>query len=305
MKKHYSLLMAFLVAFSSFFVSCSENENGSDTATCKIAVISDGDGVVAITNYIGTSVDVLVGDKVEVVASPADGSAFIGWYVGDNDIPVSADNKYTFTVTEDMTLTAKFKLRFDPNGHEYVDLGLPSALKWATCNVGATAPEEYGGYYAWGETEEKSVYDWKTYKWCIDRDDNMTKYCTDEDFGDVDNRIVLDLQDDVARAQWGGSWRMPTHEEFKELLDNCAWQWTTLNGVDGYKVFALNGNSIFLPAAGCRFESQSIGSYGFYWASSLCEYSSSDAYHLRFGSDEYWCGNLQRCYGFSVRPVCE
>ena len=194
----------------------------------------------------------------------------------------------------------------DPyNGHEYVDLGLPSGLKWATYNVGATTPEEYGGYYAWGETEEKSVYDWKTYKWCKGSDDKMTKYCVDEDFGDVDNRIVLDLQDDVARAQWGGAWRMPTHEEFKELLDNCAWQWTTLNGVDGYKVFALNGNSIFLPAAGCRFESQSIGSYGFYWASSLCEYSSSDAYHLRFSSEEYWCGNLQRCYGFSVRPVCE
>ena len=194
----------------------------------------------------------------------------------------------------------------DPyNGHEYVDLGLPSGLKWATCNVGATTPEEYGDYCAWGETVEKQVYDWKTYKWCKERDDKMTKYCVDDDFGDVDNRIVLDLQDDVARAQWGGAWRMPTHEEFEELLDNCAWQWTTLNGVDGYKVFALNGNSIFLPAAGCRSESQSIGSNGFYWTSSLCEYSNCDAYHLHFGSDEHWCDDLQRCYGFSVRPVCD
>lgn len=194
----------------------------------------------------------------------------------------------------------------DPyNGHEYVDLGLPSGLKWATCNVGATTPEEYGDYCAWGETVEKQVYDWKTYKWCKGRIDKMTRYCVDEDYGDVDNRIVLDLQDDVARAQWGGAWRMPTHEEFKELLDNCAWQWMTQNGVDGYKVFALNGNSIFLPAAGCRFESQSFGSNGFYWTSSLCEYSNCDAYHLYFGEDEYWCDNLQRYYGFSVRPVCD
>ncbi|MDD6782411.1 MAG: hypothetical protein PUD89_05750, partial [Bacteroidales bacterium] len=103
------------------------------------------------------------------------------------------------------------------NGHEYVDLGLPSGLKWATCNVGATAPEAYGDYYAWGETTTKSTYEWSTYKWCDGSYDTQTKYCTSSSYGTVDNKTVLDLADDAARANWGGAWRMPTDEEWTEL----------------------------------------------------------------------------------------
>ena len=198
----------------------------------------------------------------------------------------------------------------DPyNGHEYVDLGLPSGIKWATCNVGATSPEEYGGYYAWGETEEKSNYDcdWSTYKWCNGSYDCMTKYCTDGSYGTVDNKTVLDPEDDVAHIKWGGSWRMPTKAEQDELRDNCTWTWTTQNGVDGYKVTGPNGNSIFLPAAGFRYGTEVFdrGSYGDYWSSSLISNYSSSAYDLNFYSGNYDWYYSGRCRGRSVRPVSE
>ena len=193
------------------------------------------------------------------------------------------------------------------NGHEYVDLGLPSGIKWATCNVGATSPEEYGGYYAWGETEEKSNYDWSTYKWRNGSYGSMTKYYTDGSYGTVDNKTVLDPEDDVARVKWGGSWRMPTKAEQDELRDNCTWTWTIQNGVNGYKVTGPNGNSIFLPAAGYRLGTNlyDSGSYGYYWSSSLGSSYSSDAYYLYFYSGGYgWDGGI-RCSGHSVRPVLE
>ncbi len=188
-----------------------------------------------------------------------------------------------------------------------VDLGLPSGLKWASCNVGATAPEEYGGYYAWGETEEKSDYDWDTYKYCNGTYTSMTKYCTSSSYGTVDNKTTLEPNDDVATVKWGGSWRMPTKAEQDELRNNCTWTWTTLNGVNGYRVTGPNGNSIFLPAAGYRDGSEvySQGSYGYYWSSSLNSSYSYYAYYLYFYSIYYgWDYYYYRCYGLTVRPVC-
>ena len=154
--------------------------------------------------------------------------------------------------------------------HEYVDLGL--SVKWATCNVGATKPEEYGDYFAWGETQPKSNYDWSTYKYCNGSYKTLTKYNNSSSYGTVDNKTTLDLSDDAARANWGGSWRMPTRAEQDELRNNCTWTWTTQNGVNGYKVTSKsNGNSIFLPAAGYRDDSSlnNAGSTGYYWSSSL------------------------------------
>ena len=192
-------------------------------------------------------------------------------------------------------------------GHEYVDLGLPSGLKWATCNVGANNPWEYGGYYAWGETEEKSNYSWSTYKWCNGSYDSLTKYCTSSSYGTVDNKTVLDPEDDVAHVKWGGSWRMPTKAELDELRNNCTWNWTTLNGVNGYTVTGPNGNSIFLPAAGYRYgtEVNSRGSYGYYWSSSLLSDHSYGAHLLGFSSGYHDWSYGGRCNGLSVRPVSE
>ena len=192
----------------------------------------------------------------------------------------------------------------DPaNGHEFVDLGL--SVKWATCNVGANSPDEYGDYFAWGETKPKDYYDWSTYKWRNGNYNNLTKYCTESDYGTVDNKTVLDLADDAAHANWGGAWRMPTLEEQRELLDNCTWTRMKVNGVNGYTVTGPNGNSIFLPAAGCRYDSDlgNVGSNGIYWSSSLGTNDSLYAYNLFFSSGiEGWDIGI-RYYGRSVRPV--
>ena len=192
------------------------------------------------------------------------------------------------------------------NGHEYVDLGL--SVKWATCNVGASTPEGYGYYFAWGETQPKSTYNWSTYKWCSGGDyKSQTKYCTRSDYGFVDNKTVLEPADDAATANWGGSWRMPTKAEQDELCNNCTWTWTTQNGVNGYKVTSKsNGNSIFLPAAGYRYASSldCAGGFGYYCSSSLYSDYPNYAYVLFLtgsvsrGSGNRYCGN-------SVRPVCQ
>ncbi len=193
------------------------------------------------------------------------------------------------------------------NGHEYVDLGL--SVMWATCNVGADSPEDYGDYFAWGETEPKDDYRCSTYKW-RDVYENYTKYCTDNDHGNVDNKTVLESTDDAAIVNWGGVWRMPTVAEMKELTMQCTWTWTTQNGVNGCKVTSKsNGNSIFLPAAGCYYYEYGLtdaGLSGVYWSSSLDTYNSDQAIGMYFiGSGEgYSGGGLSRCYGLSVRPVC-
>ena len=197
-----------------------------------------------------------------------------------------------------------------PDSHEWVDLGLPSGTLWATCNVGAKFPEDYGDYFAWGETEPKDYYDWSTYKWCNGDEKTLTKYCNKSSFGYngfVDNKTELDPEDDAAYVNWGSSWRMPSQEQMQELCDNCTWQWTLLNGVNGYLVTGVNGYSLFLPAEGRRSDNslEYVGSYGFY-RSRILYNSPINAYGLIFYFDEeYWYGSDAdyRDYGFSVRPV--
>ena len=188
-------------------------------------------------------------------------------------------------------------------GHKYVDLGLPSGLKWATCNVGATEPWEYGGYYAWGETEEKNYYSWSTYKWGGRNGGStfVTKYCTESDSEFFDGKIILELEDDVANVKWGGSWRMPTIDEINELKDKCTWEWTSNNGVYGCKVTGNNGNSIFLPSAGSGDEPYL--NVGYYHSSSLSDYDSHITFSLYF--NQFGCSerSFYRSGGFCVRPV--
>ena len=175
------------------------------------------------------------------------------------------------------------------NGHEFVDLGLPSGLKWATCNVGATKPEEYGDYFAWGEIKPKQRYD----------DDNYTYKSNPE---------TLPLSADAANVSWGGSWRMPTKAEQDELRKYCTWEWIAQNRLKGYKITSKkNGNSIFLPAAGYRSSSYlyGAGSSGSYWSSSLSTSDSCLAYYLSFGSSDVGWYDYYRYYGQSVRAVCE
>ena len=194
------------------------------------------------------------------------------------------------------------------NGYEAVDLGL--SVKWAIMNIGANAPEESGDYFAWGETEPKdnyNWYNWETYKWCKGSKTTLTKYCTNSDYGTVDNKTILDLKDDAAHANWGGTWRMPTFDEFTELQTKCSWKWTTQNGVTWQKVTGPNGNSIFLPAAGYRYDSSfsHAGSSGYYWSSSLYTGSPLYGWYLYFNPSNFYMNYNSRYYGRSVRAVCQ
>ena len=192
------------------------------------------------------------------------------------------------------------------NNHEYVDLGLPSGTLWATCNVGANAPEEYGSYFAWGETAPKEVYNWETYKWCNGTSDTMTKYCTDGSFGTVDGKTELLPDDDAAHVNWGASWCIPTQEQCFELSNNCTWTWTKLNGVNGQLVTGPNGNTMFLPAVGRHWNDSldEAGSWGCYWSRSLYSDRPISAFYLYFNSEDVsWSYNIGRYFGFAVRAV--
>ena len=218
---------------------------------------------------------------------------------------------------------------------EYVDLGLPSGTLWATCNIGASSPEEYGDYFAWGETsgynDGKTDFSWSTYKWMTSGQSSwqyVTKYTfadgqTSGCWYDSDGNYVgttvngvtytdkteLDLEDDAAYVNWGAGWRMPSHAQQQELVNSSytSTEWTTMNGVYGRKITSLtNGNSIFLPAAGYRYNGSlnDAGSGGYYWSRSLCSYYSGDAWLLDFLSGVVFTGNGNgRYYGQSVRPV--
>ena len=177
-----------------------------------------------------------------------------------------------------------------------IDLGLPSGTKWASWNIGASKPEEYGGYYAWGETEEKDYYDWSTYIYC----DGSSWTC--HHIGDD----IAGTEYDVAHVKWGGSWRMPTRTQQDELRENCTREWTQQNGVNGIRVTGPNGNSIFLPAAGDRRDDylRSEGSGGYFWSSSLSPYYEGDACSLGFSSGFWGWGSGDRYVGNSVRAVC-
>ncbi len=197
--------------------------------------------------------------------------------------------------------------------HAYVDLGLPSGLLWATCNVGADNPEDYGDYFAWGETQPKEYYDWSTYQYANGtswQDPQLTKYCTNADYGYngfTDDLTTLLPEDDAATANWGSDWRMPTKEEWQELYNNTTVTWTTQNGVNGRLFTASNGNSLFLPAAGCRYYSglDYAGSWGSYWSSSLNTVYPGSAWFFCFVSDDFRMSSDDYRYrGFTVRPVC-
>ena len=197
------------------------------------------------------------------------------------------------------------------NGHEWVELGLPSGLLWSTTNIGAENPEDYGNYYAWGETATKETYTWDTYSLCNGTSNTITKYCNDPNFGDngfTDSLTILETTDDAAATNWGSGWRMPTQTEMQELIHNCTHEWTTRNGVNGRLFTGPNGNTIFLPAAGFRYRTSlhEAGYYGLYWSSSLVTGSLINAWGLFFDSDNCGSGNYNyRYYGRPVRPVCE
>ena len=221
-------------------------------------------------------------------------------YVG----PVAPMQGFFVHVTEETTVSFRGTALHED---DYVDLGLPSGLLWATCNVGADSPEDYGDYFAWGETTPKDVYNWSTYQYGNDWN-QMTKYCNDSYYGYngfTDNLTTLLPEDDAATTNWGDGWRMPTEEEWEELLNNTTVTLTTQNGVNGRLFTASNGNTLFLPAAGNRTGSSlfDAGSFGVYWSSSLNTGNPFSARFFTFYPGDYGIGYADRYYGRSVRPV--
>ena len=262
------------------------------------------------------------GETLTFTATPADGYYFTQWSDGNTD------NPRTINVgKDDISLTAEFVTATIAT----VDLGLPSGNLWATCNVGAINPWNYGNYYAWGETHTKDNYNWKTYKYCNGAYNSLTKYNYDAEYGTVDNKTTLESADDAATAVFGAAYSIPTLADWKELADECYWVWTAdynNRGVNGYVVYRAKADAdkgakvykddtpsasysnsdahIFLPAAGCRDYSDlySVGDSGNYWSSSLSEGTPNDARVCDFNSSSvYPSDSGGRCYGFSVRPV--
>ena len=243
------------------------------------------------------------GAECTLAAIANEGYIFLRWT--ENGEVVSTETTYSFTVTADRDLVADFA---GSEAGAYVDLGLPSGLLWATCNVGAEMPEDYGNYFAWGETQPKDYYDWSTYQYCNGSENTLTKYCNNSSYGYngfTDDLTILLPEDDAATANWGSDWRMPTQAEIQELLDNTTFTWTQLNGVNGRLFTAANGNSLFLPAAGYRGDSSLFyaDSIGNFWSSSLK--TDGPNYARRFYSDwgNYGNGSSWRSCGQSVRPV--
>ncbi len=224
---------------------------------------SDGNGTGAFTSQL-TNLTHSTTYYIRAYATNSEGTSY-------------GEQKYFSTLSDGMI-----------NGHQYVDLGLSSGLKWATCNIGADSPEDYGNYYAWGETETKAEYT---------EDNSVT-------FGQQLNDISGNAQYDAAAANWGGSWRMPTRDEIRELIYNCSWTPETQNGVDGFKVTGSNGNYIFIPASGYRDGSSSY-IYGecYYWSSTPHQYSSDYSYIL-YSDYEYQSEDMNYRYrGLTIRPV--
>jgi len=242
-------------------------------------------------------------------------------YVGTRRVNVSIEVLRSLFSYSSSAIDSGVEYKYSPEGA--VDLGL--SVLWATCNLGASTPEGYGDYYAWGETEPyyteghsqdnpcnywkdgKTGYNWASYRWCNGANNTLTKYNAEGDYGTVDNKTVLEFEDDVARVSLGSRWRMPTYSEWEELKESCTWSMATQNGVNGYLVTATNGNSIFLPAAGYRSDSnilRSSYSGGYYWSSSVWIHDYANNMYFGF-SDGVHCAADYRYRGLSVRPVTE
>jgi hypothetical protein len=220
---------------------------------------------------------------------------------------------YATPVSSFVTMSENASSGKAPSGAAVVDMGLPSGTKWSNMNVGAEKAEDSGLFFAWGETtgytfdgSDGHLFGWTSYKWCNGGRSSQTKYCSTSEYGVVDNKLELDLADDAAFVNWGGNWRMPTHYEMQELVEHTRSEWTTQNGVDGYKFTSkITGHSIFFPAAGCRVSESNYekGTDCYYWTTTVDAESPYASRYLRFYVGKVFLASMFRYYGMNVRPV--
>lgn len=270
----------------------------SETLVKLDSLMVAADGTPGTTCRMEVSFETHIGEQTQTYTKTADVTLVAG-YVNTVNVTLAGNKPLVVSGTIGEWIAR----------HDYVDLGLPSGLLWATCNIGAESPEEYGNYFAWGETVPNINASWGNYSWCDGTMYVMTKYCATENFGTVDDLVQLELDDDAAHVNWGGSWRMPTSEEYAELINSSytTREWTTFNDVNGILITSkANGNSIFLPAAGYYSSGKnSLVNRGQYWSSSLYPASSSYARFLEFYDTFCSVLNNTRVHASSIRPVRE
>ena len=282
------------IMISHMSLSLTVGETQKLTATIR-PVNATNKGIV----WSSSNTNVATVDQSGLVTTVAGGSCIIKCIATDGSGVMAECQVHVSDATHGIT-----------GGHSWVDLGLPSGTLWATCNVGANSPEEYGDYFAWGETEPKEEYSWATYKYSSDKNGTlMTKYCMMSYQGSVDNKTELEAEDDAATANWTSDWQMPSLDQIIEMLNNTTTTWTTLEGVNGRLCTASNGNNIFLPAAGL-LTADVYGSFfdldngGYYWSRSLETDGSNSAWILDFLSFYYILhGGSYRYTGLTIRPV--
>ena len=309
--------------------SATWDETGVSGIPSGWTVFTPNSGI--LLNKAAISLNVGATEKLTASVAPFVANPEIIWTSSDENVAtVSSTGMVTAIAVGASTITAKsggftatcaISVKIIPAGA--VDLGL--SVFWASSNLSESgfvgSPEEYGDYYAWGETSTyyssqdpltwkngKTGYDWESYSLYDSNNYSLTKYNNNSNYGIVDNKTVLDPEDDVAHVKLGGSWRMPTDAEWTELRENCTWTWTTQNGVKGRLVTSnTNGNSIFLPAAGSRSNASlfNAGSLGLYRSSSLVTNSLYYAWSVSLDYATVERGNTLRCNGLSVRPVAE
>ena len=299
-------LVKFNVTSASEAATCitgMKNKTTVSFAENTLTPSQEGNGIITLSAGSGEKWAILL--PQEAVEAGEDGTAYSedGEFTGTRGaVPAIRNNGYLTMGIDIMVSTPNMV-------HAYVDLGLPSGLLWATSNVGANAPEEYGDYFAWGETQPKDNYNWSTYQYCNGNYNWLIKYCNNSSCGYngyIDNLTALLPEDDAAMANWGSDWRMPTYDEWVELYQNTTMTWTQQNGVNGRLFTASNGNSLFLPAAGERYYDsfRQVGSRGNYWSSTLSTDDPNYAWKFSFGSGNYYMNDDIRYRGNSVRAVC-
>ncbi len=284
--KHGIIKSLAIALLAGFAVSCSESGENESQPTYTVTVSAAEGGTAAANKNTCPE-----GEEVTATATADEGYLFAGWY--ENGEAVATEPVYSFVMpARNVVLQARFEQEaVAPATAEAVDLGL--SVKWASWNVGASAPEEFGGRYGWADpTGEKRTTELDDYPSATPPAD------------------ICGTEYDIARAQWGDGWRLPSQAEFQELVDNCTWEWTEVNGVTGRRATATNGNSIFFPAAASRdgeTVSNQVGQRGCYWSGTL--YPGNDAryayYFYFYEGNQQPTRNNRRYMGYSVRPVKE
>ena len=296
MKKYLSALAALALLFACTPEGATVVELTGIALSEHDITFEVGDNKVLVVTFTpenATNKDVTWESSNPSIATVTDGIV-VALAPGTTEVVAKSGN-----LTDKCTVTVKKPV---PDGA--VDLGL--SVYWATCNIGANAPHKYGDFYAWGETETKKDYYWKSYIWCKGDYKTLTKYNYSSSYGTVDDKTVLDADDDVAHVKLGGNWRMPTDDEWTELRENCTWTFTAQNGNYGILLTSnKNGNSIFLPAGDKWGDGMNVDTFGYYWSSSLSTEYPYRAPNMLITPDGVTRQDRGRQEGFSVRPVSE